>query len=374
MYGDNIALMNIMPDLMAKGVEPLFMLQREGDFSHYLQKHGYRYVICKFLYNHIYSLSNPRLSYLKHFIKHTLWNLFGSKYVKDALTLLSDFNPQLIHTNNSANRFGLVLAKKLNIQHVWHIREYMDLDHCKGFFPSKRHFEKLLSYPDNTCVCITEDVSAHFKTSSVKKVIYDGVITEDEHLFEITEKENVLLYVGRLIESKGVVDLVNAFSRIVKDHPNYRLNLIGDGDKLMKSKLQRIVHEKNIADKVDFMGYQTNVYDYMKVAKAIIISSPYEAFGLITAEAMDNGCLVIGRNTAGTKVQCDNGLSYTGAEIALRYNNIAELEMSLRYAITMPSDIYWDMVSRAHCTAAFFYNVTNCASNVLALYNTLLSR
>ena len=89
---------------------------------------------------------------------------------------------------------------------------------------------------------------------------------------------------------------------------------------------------------------------------------------------MDNGCLVIGRNTAGTKVQCDNGLSYTGAEIALRYNNIAELEMSLRYAITMPSDIYWDMVSRAHCTAAFFYNVTNCASNVLALYNTLLSR
>lgn len=40
---------------------------------------------------------------------------------------------------------------------------------------------------------------------------------------------------------------------------------------------------------------------------ALIVPSPFEAFGLITAEAMFNKCLVIGRDTAGTKEQFDNG-------------------------------------------------------------------
>lgn len=39
----------------------------------------------------------------------------------------------------------------------------------------------------------------------------------------------------------------------------------------------------------------------MNRATALIVPSPFEAFGLITAEAMFNKCLVIGKDTAGTK-------------------------------------------------------------------------
>ena len=41
---------------------------------------------------------------------------------------------------------------------------------------------------------------------------------------------------------------------------------------------------------------------------------------------MYNHCLVIGRNTAGTKEQFDNGLDQTGEEIGLRFDSDLELK------------------------------------------------
>lgn len=374
MYGDNIALMSIMPTLMTKGVEPLFLLQREGDFSRYLQCNGYKYIVSKFTYNNIFNLSNPKRSFMKRMIKGTIWNLGSRQYVKKAIKLLHDYNPEIIHTNNSANRFGLELAKKLDIPHVWHIREYMDLDHNRGFFPSKKSFEKLLDHPLNTCVCITEDVSNHFTTISQKYVIYDGVIKSAEKTFEIAEKENSIIYVGRLIETKGVYDIVNSFGKIAKEFPNYTLKFLGDGDQIVKDRLQELVKTNNLSGKVEFLGYKKNVGDYMRQSKAIVVSSRFEAFGLITAEAMENGCLVIGRNTAGTKIQFDNGISYTGNEIALRYDSDKGLEDALRKVMTMPSEPYNKMVSLAYDTVIHLYNVKKSASSVIALYSKILSR
>lgn len=374
MYGDNIALMSIMPELMACGVNPFFVLQREGEFSTFLRNAGYKYTVCKFTYNNIYNLSNPKISYLKRLVKGSIWNLKRNAYLKDALNQLKDFNAQLIHTNNSANSFGLELAQKLGIPHVWHIREYMDLDHNKGFFSSKKSFEKLLDHPLNTCVCITEDVSNHFRTVSQKYVIYDGVIKDTDKAFEICDKEDSILYVGRLVETKGVYDIVNSFGKIAKEFPNYTLKFLGDGDQIVKDRLQELVKTNNLSGKVEFLGYKKKVGDYMRRSKAIVVSSRFEAFGLITAEAMDNGCLVIGRNTAGTKVQFDNGIYYTGDEIALRYDSNKGLEDALRKVMTMPSEQYNKMVSMAYDTVIHFYNVKKSASSVIALYSKILSR
>lgn len=64
----------------------------------------------------------------------------------------------------------------------------------------------------------------------------------------------------------------------------------------------------NIASQVVFLGMRKDIYSLMKDAMALIVPSYWEGFGFITTEAMFNGCLVIGRNTSGTKEQFDNGL------------------------------------------------------------------
>ena len=70
-----------------------------------------------------------------------------------------------------------------------------------------------------------------------------------------------------------------------------------------------------------------------------------EGFGFITAEAMLNYCLVIGKDYYGTKEQFDNGIQWTGGEIAYRYKTQQELVDNMVKAV---SDDNGDIIQRAH--------------------------
>ena len=58
----------------------------------------------------------------------------------------------------------------------------------------------------------------------------------------------------------------------------------------------------------------------------LIVPSKCEGFGLVTVEGMLNGSLVVGKDTGGTKEQFDNGKSFCGKEIGLRYNTEKDYE------------------------------------------------
>jgi colanic acid/amylovoran biosynthesis glycosyltransferase len=58
---------------------------------------------------------------------------------------------------------------------------------------------------------------------------------------------------GRLIEKKGLPVTVRAFSTFLKQHPNARLTIAGEGPLL--SELQKFVSESGIAERVSFTGF-----------------------------------------------------------------------------------------------------------------------
>ena len=76
---------------------------------------------------------------------------------------------------------------------------------------------------------------------------------------------------------------------------------------------------------VKFLGRRNDVYELMAQSEMLIVPSIFEGFGFITAEGMANGCVVLGRNTAGTKEQFDVGLKMTGREIGFRFTTEADL-------------------------------------------------
>lgn len=371
LYGDNIALLNIMPNLVKMGVEPFFLVQREGDFINELKTLGYKYAVCRFVYNNIYSKKNRLVPYFAHAIKSFIWNLGKKQYVEGAILELDDFIPDIIHTNNSANPFGLILSRRLGKPHVWHIREYMDLDHNNGFFPSKAQFEKILESKNNTCIFITPGVSEHYNVSQKKHIIFDGVVHESSEPFQIANKDNVIIFVGRLLETKGVFDVVKAFAVACHDSNDLKLLFLGEGDQFVKTRIKQIATECGIKDKVFILGYKRNVFDYMKKAKAIIVSSRFEAFGFITAEAMYSGCLVIGNNTAGTKLQLDLAKEYCGHEVGFRYNNINSLAGAIRDVATMNDEDMTENLTLAHNCVMKYFTIEKSASKVYELYGEI---
>ena len=107
----------------------------------------------------------------------------------------------------------------------------------------------------------------------------------------------LLLYVGPVIYSKGVLVLMRALPFILARHPNIRLLLAGDNS----SSLQPLAYELGVEHAVEFLGYVSNddrdcLY---QVTDAVVIPSLAEPFGIVALEAMAAGANVIASNVGG---------------------------------------------------------------------------
>ena len=104
----------------------------------------------------------------------------------------------------------------------------------------------------------------------------------------------------------------------------------------------------------------------------LIVPSKCEGFGLVTVEGMLNGSLVVGKDTGGTKEQFDNGKSFCGKEIGLRYNTEKDLVNRLFEVDSLPNKDYTEYIIRAPKTICEFYDIKAQATKLINYYNTLL--
>lgn len=371
MYGDNIALLNIIPLLCKLGIEPLFLIQEHGDVTVELEKRNYRYIIYPFYYPNL----SPPLNSLKSilsFIKLKLMQMYREKSVwDDVLKEIADFDPAFVHSNNSCSLVGFYLAQKLKINHIWHIREFGKLDIGRDHFPSKSAFIKRTTQPFNYSITITDQIKEYFENQQNACVIYDGVVSiNDQQKVSINwNKHKYFLFVGRITPTKGLEQVITAF---YKSRTDYELWIAGDGDDEYKLKLQSQIAKYGLSNKVVFLGYKTNVADLMINALALIVASKFEAFGFITAEAMYNGCLVIGHNVGGTKMQFDNGYSLFNDEIGLRYTTLKELANHLSIVSIQGIEIYRSIIINAQKCVPKLYSQEDSANKVYNLYADIL--
>lgn len=114
----------------------------------------------------------------------------------------------------------------------------------------------------------------------------------------------VVLYCGRIIEVKGVLELLKAIQRIDDDH--VKLMVVGSPDFAKSSrtpyldKVQSLVDE--LGDRVAFTGYVPNdqVHQYSKSADVQVVPSLWEeAAGLVGVEAMAAGLPLIVSHSGG---------------------------------------------------------------------------
>ncbi len=315
--GSGIALLNILKGVRNEGVEPFVILPREGPFLSYLDREGIRYCILKFLTSdYSTNTSLPKILYL--FFAHFIINITAFLRI---FLICKRRNIDIIHTNTGIVHLGFWVSLLLNKPHVWHLREYQLKDFNMRPYCGFGIFKKLLSQKNNKCIAITQGVFEEFKLDPQKdSVIYDGVAS-NAYTSIFQNKNDYFLFVGSLSENKGVLDLLNEYSSIANS-VDTEMWLVGR-DVIDVAKL---IKERKLDDKVKYLGVRKDVYELMSKARALIVPSKFEGFGFITAEAMLNHCLVIGRNTAGTKEQFDNGREWTGTEIGIRFNNATELK------------------------------------------------
>ena len=283
------------------------------------------------------------------------------------LQFAKKWKPDIIHSNVSVVDIGFKVAQRLGVQHVWHIREYGDLDF--DIAPSYDNFLHKLNANGNFCISITEGVKEHHHLTDLKcEVIYDGVMSANACRYN-AQKAQYFLFAGRLDEAKGIEFCIKSYNLFYHETKT-ETELWVAGSSIDNNYFEYLKKLAGDAP-VKFLGMRKDIYDLMYNAKALIVPSRHEGFGFITAEAMFNGCLVIGRNTSGTKEQMDNGLKETGSEIALRFETVDELVNRLKEVEKNDIAYYSDMILRAQQVVLDNYSTEQHAAKVIALYNRL---
>lgn len=114
--------------------------------------------------------------------------------------------------------------------------------------------------------------------------------------YGIDPHEKIIVHISNFRKVKRVADVIHVFERI-SSKIDSKLLLIGDGPEF--SVVCKLVKEKELEDKVLFLGKQENVEELLSISHLMLLLSEKESFGLVLLEAMACGVPCIGTNVGG---------------------------------------------------------------------------
>jgi len=121
-----------------------------------------------------------------------------------------------------------------------------------------------------------------------------GVDLENRFVPGADNDRRGVLYVGRLVEKKGVDDLLNAWPATAKQVRDQALTIIGDGSQ--KQALQKLSASLGVSDSVNFcdlVTHQDLPACFQQAALLVFPSVGQEGLGLVAIEAMGCDCPVL---------------------------------------------------------------------------------
>lgn len=106
-----------------------------------------------------------------------------------------------------------------------------------------------------------------------------------------TLENKVVTAAGHLRANKGFDRLIEAWSEVAKQHPDWELQIFGSGP--MEDDLLRQIRDAGLEGKVRLMGYSTNLRGEMAQSSLFVMTSRKEAYGMVLVEAMSCGVPVV---------------------------------------------------------------------------------
>ncbi len=201
--------------------------------------------------------------------------------------------------------------KKVHWIHIEHGSDFVSLDNRLFSNIAKLHdytFGKLilkLSDKNIANSIASADFCQKLFPQKYCEVIYRGV--EIEKILEIkpdiTLKNNypndiIITFIGRLIDGKGVADLLRAIAQI--NIPHIKCFIIGDGPQ--KNNLEKLAKNLNISDKIIFFGYKKHreAIGILKISDIFINPSYNEGLPSSVIEAAICQKAIIATRVGGT--------------------------------------------------------------------------
>lgn len=214
--------------------------------------------------------------------------------------LLKEYNIDLVHVHRSCKKFIFALATK--ISGIGCLYTFHNVFPTKWYSLPKHILERLIIKKILGCKfqTISDSVYNHelnvFKNTTIK--VYNWYnsfkfcpakdIDEKNKIREkigLNKDQNVLVSIGGCSKIKRHEDIILAM-HILKEKDFVYLHL-GEGE-TTKEEI-KLVNELGLANKVWFLGNQTNVRNYLVAADIYVMTSLFEGIAITTIEALACG-------------------------------------------------------------------------------------
>jgi len=110
-------------------------------------------------------------------------------------------------------------------------------------------------------------------------------------------EKKVFIAIGRFHEAKDYPNLIDAFAKVVSSNDNCHLLIVGDGE--LRSVIEEKIAQLDLQRSVTLLGVRKDIPDLLSTSDVFVLSSAWEGFGLVVAEAMSCERIVIGTDSGG---------------------------------------------------------------------------
>lgn len=180
---------------------------------------------------------------------------------------------------------------------------------------------------------------------------------------QLLKEENAFMFlaVGRMHESKDYPTLIEAFAAIAKN--NTYLFIVGCGE--LHDQLVRLASSHNVANNIIFLGRRDDIPQLMSATDAFVLSSKWEGFGMVVAEAMACERLVVATDCGGVREVVG------GAGLLVPPRDVAALAAAMEAAYGMADAARFDIGLAARKRVYSFYSLESSLDKWIKLYESL---
>ena len=183
------------------------------------------------------------------------------------------------------------------ISRRWHFFLYRFADHVIVLTEAmKRHFLSQ-GYEENKITVLPPPISLKAIEQKSREPLNHPWFQEPRNQRDIP----VILAVGRIALQKNYPLLLEAF-KIARETRPLRLIIVGAGTEKATAETKQLAEDLGVRDHIDFAGFSSNPFHYMQQCDLFALSSHWEGFGIVVAEALACGITV-------ASVDCPDGPS-----------------------------------------------------------------
>lgn len=247
------------------------------------------------------------------------------KYLRELKKIFKENNYKIVHSHiNTLSVFPLFIAKCSGIPvRIAHSHSTTNKKETKKNI-IKQILRPLNKFFATDYMCCSEDAGKWMfgkkKYNEGNVFIVNNAIDVEKFRFNqenrikkrnelnISKDTLVIGHIGRFVNSKNHLFLLDVFNEINKKIPNSVLLLVGQGP--LTERVKNKVKKLNLTDKVKFLGQRKDINDIYQALDIFVFPSLYEGLGMVIIEAQCSGLTCFVSDNVPKKVKINKNIHF----------------------------------------------------------------